>query len=580
MPRGGTFPVKKAFKSRWAGGKVMEADFAQLEFRVAAYLAQDELAMEEVRTGFDVHSYTAKVITDAGEETTRQNAKAHCVTMDAEALTSRGWKKYHELNVGDLVLTYNQAKDENEWKHILELAHFKDEEVWTYGHAHWKVTTTPNHRWYGKRRTGRGAKRYFIDEVFTADAITKEHSITCAAPCYYEGTLPLTAKEAAILGWVLSDGTHRWSKLSGATSQGSDGHRQGCSASILQKKQRYVDELNVLLEGYYTKINLRDNGCYEWMLKAEAFRDIWKKAQLDTEEPDYVHMVINMSVAAREAFLDAFIKAEGHKREQGQWRISQNQGPEAEAIRVAATLCGYDTRVSTRINYTGKLHDVYTLRTRRHNGCIKFEVSKKRVADVWCPRTENGTWVMRQGKVVTITGNTFAPLYGATGHGRTAAQAAYYHHFIEKYVGIAAWHKKLGDEAVRFEKITTPSGRQYAFPNTVRRKNGSVTNFTRIKNYPVQGFATGDIVPVVLIEIDRRLREGNFKSLLVNTVHDSIVFDVHPDEIDAMIALVDGMNADLHGIIKNAFGIDMNVPLLLEAKIGDNWLNQKDVKKL
>lgn len=251
MPRGGTFPVKKAFVSRFKGGKVMEADFAQLEFRVAAYLAQDELAMEEVRTGFDVHSYTAKVITDAGEETTRQNAKAH----------------------------------------------------------------------------------------------------------------------------------------------------------------------------------------------------------------------------------------------------------------------------------------------------------------------------------------TFAPLYGATGHGRTAAQAAYYHHFIEKYVGIAAWHKKLGDEAVRFEKITIPSGRQYAFPNTVRRKNGSVTNFTKIKNYPVQGFATGDIVPVVLIEIDRRLREGNFKSLLVNTVHDSIVFDVHPDETDRMIALVDGMNADLHDIIKNAFGIDMNVPLLLEAKIGDNWLKQKDVKK-
>jgi len=251
MPRGGTFPVKKAFKSRWEGGKVMEADFAQLEFRVAAFLAQDELAMEEVRTGFDVHSYTAQVITDAGEPTTRHDAKAH----------------------------------------------------------------------------------------------------------------------------------------------------------------------------------------------------------------------------------------------------------------------------------------------------------------------------------------TFAPLYGATGHGRTPAQAAYYTHFIDKYVGIAAWHKRLGDEAIRFEKITIPSGRQYGFPGTTRRKNGTVTNFTRIKNYPVQGFATGDIVPVVLVEIDKRLREGNFLTLLVNTVHDSIVFDVHPIEIDRMITFVDDMNRDLHQIILGAFGIDFNVPLLLEAKIGDNWLAQKDVKK-
>ena len=40
MPRGGTFPVKKVFTSRWNSdqfglkGKILEADFAQLEFRV------------------------------------------------------------------------------------------------------------------------------------------------------------------------------------------------------------------------------------------------------------------------------------------------------------------------------------------------------------------------------------------------------------------------------------------------------------------------------------------------------------------------------------------------------------------
>jgi len=77
MPRGGTFPVKKVFVSRWEGGKIMEADFAQLEFRAAAYLSQDEVAINEVSTGFDVHAYTAQVITDAGQPTDRQTAKAH-----------------------------------------------------------------------------------------------------------------------------------------------------------------------------------------------------------------------------------------------------------------------------------------------------------------------------------------------------------------------------------------------------------------------------------------------------------------------------------------------------------------------
>ena len=77
MLRGGTFPVKKVFVSRWSGGKILEADFAQLEFRAAAYLSQDKVAMNEVSTGFDVHSYTSKVITDAGQPTSRQDAKAH-----------------------------------------------------------------------------------------------------------------------------------------------------------------------------------------------------------------------------------------------------------------------------------------------------------------------------------------------------------------------------------------------------------------------------------------------------------------------------------------------------------------------
>ena len=68
MPRGGTFPVKKVFVSRWEGGKILEADFAQLEFRTAAYLSQDKIAMKEIKDGFDVHSYTARVISDAGQE--------------------------------------------------------------------------------------------------------------------------------------------------------------------------------------------------------------------------------------------------------------------------------------------------------------------------------------------------------------------------------------------------------------------------------------------------------------------------------------------------------------------------------
>lgn len=171
--------------------------------------------------------------------------------------------------------------------------------------------------------------------------------------------------------------------------------------------------------------------------------------------------------------------------------------------------------------------------------------------------------------------HTFAPLYGATGHGRTPAEAAYYKHFLEKYTGIAKWHKELATECLTHKCITTPSGRQFSFPDVKRRKDGTITAFTAVKNYPVQSFATADIVPAVLLQIQDRM--SDLQSLIVNSVHDSIVIDIHPDEEQQVLNVIEDVNADLKNIIDNTFNIDFNVPLLLEAKIGVNWLEQTDV---
>ena len=185
--------------------------------------------------------------------------------------------------------------------------------------------------------------------------------------------------------------------------------------------------------------------------------------------------------------------------------------------------------------------------------------------------TEAGQQTSRQD----AKAHTFAPLYGATGFGRTAAEAEYYTHFTEKYKGISNWHSRLAKEAIATGKITTPSGREFAFPNVVRKPNGRVSYFTQIKNYPVQSFATADIVPVALLHIDKML--DGMKSCVVNTVHDSIVIDVHPDEERRVINVIDETNRVLPDLITIRWGLVFNVPLELEAKIGPNWLDTRDV---
>jgi len=171
--------------------------------------------------------------------------------------------------------------------------------------------------------------------------------------------------------------------------------------------------------------------------------------------------------------------------------------------------------------------------------------------------------------------HTFAPLYGATGYGRTSAESEYYTHFNQKYQGVASWHTRLAKEAISTRKITTPSGREFAFPDVYRKASGRISHFTQIKNYPVQSFATADIVPIALLHIDMLLKD--MQSCIVNTVHDSIVVDVHPDEESRVISIIDETNKALPYLITQRWGVEFNVPLLLEAKIGPNWLDTKDV---
>lgn len=69
---------KPLFCSRNEGWLFAEADGSQLEFRVAGYLGDDPIIKQEVRDGYDVHSFTRDVISKAGgKEITRTEAKKH-----------------------------------------------------------------------------------------------------------------------------------------------------------------------------------------------------------------------------------------------------------------------------------------------------------------------------------------------------------------------------------------------------------------------------------------------------------------------------------------------------------------------
>ena len=173
--------------------------------------------------------------------------------------------------------------------------------------------------------------------------------------------------------------------------------------------------------------------------------------------------------------------------------------------------------------------------------------------------------------------DTFKPLYG--GILGTPKQMQYYRAFKNKYSGITRWHRELQNEALMSNKIKLPSGRQYFFPNVERLRSGSVTNSTAIKNYPVQGFATADLLPIALINLKNLLTKRNLKTIIFNTVHDSIVLDVYPDEEQQAITTLKEAMMSLSDECEKRYGFKYTMPVGIELKLGDDWLNMKEVYK-
>jgi len=171
--------------------------------------------------------------------------------------------------------------------------------------------------------------------------------------------------------------------------------------------------------------------------------------------------------------------------------------------------------------------------------------------------------------------HTFKPLYGGTTG--TEDEKKYYKTFAEKYKGITKWHEELQSQAITFKRIKLPTGREYSFPYAERMPWGGSSYGTQIKNYPVQGLATADIVPLACIKIFKLMNDQKVKSLLINTVHDSIVADVYPGEEAVMSKIFDEGTASVIPALKEYYGINFNVPLDTEIKMGYDWLNMKEI---
>ncbi len=111
--------------------------------------------------------------------------------------------------------------------------------------------------------------------------------------------------------------------------------------------------------------------------------------------------------------------------------------------------------------------------------------------------------------------------------------------------------------------VETLFGRRRYIPE-INSKNGTIRALAERNavNAPIQG-TSADIIKLAMIAVDKELNDRGFKSKMVLQIHDELVFDAIPDEIDELKAMV---------VEKMENVVKLSVPLTVECNYGKNWL--------
>lgn len=178
--------------------------------------------------------------------------------------------------------------------------------------------------------------------------------------------------------------------------------------------------------------------------------------------------------------------------------------------------------------------------------------------------------------------HTFKPLFG--GMSGTPDDVRYYKFFQEKYNGIYQTQEGWAYTVLREKQLRTETGLIFYWPDTkleggTRRGGGYIKNRTSIFNYPIQSLATAEIIPIALVYFWHRSKALKLQMMLVNTIHDSIIAELPPEEEGVFRELANFcFTVDCFRYLKSVYGVRFTVPLGCETKVGDHWGEGKEQK--
>lgn len=143
-----------------------------------------------------------------------------------------------------------------------------------------------------------------------------------------------------------------------------------------------------------------------------------------------------------------------------------------------------------------------------------------------------------------------------------AAAKSYIDRYFMRYPGVADYMDRIRRQAREQGYVETVFGRRLYFPEMAGAKGPRAAAAERAAiNAPMQGTAA-DLIKMAMVAVQDWLSAEGLRSLMVMQVHDELVFDTNPDEIELLCTRVPQLMASV---------AELAVPLVAEVGVGHDW---------
>lgn len=304
----------------------------------------------------------------------------NCVPLDTQILTQEGWKYYFQLKENELVYSYDLDKEKYVWANLEKVNVYDNKPITEIYTSRFRVKCTLQHKWVVTNQEGKVYKRE-TENLKKSDRIIQ--------------SVPQDIKSSEIgkkLGWLICDCDVTKTK-NGLLS----------TAYIRQSKKQHIKDIKDLFgdPSKRKKYKLHWLDSYEWIIGADEVRKIFGHYGM-ADYKDLEKAMLKAPIEDVKGCFESMMRADGSRGSFSSTYI--------ELINAMQTMCarlGIATTFITSRKCELATKPIYTLGIKKttQTYCSELNFNNLPPQKVWCPTTETGTWVMKQGDFVTLTSN-------------------------------------------------------------------------------------------------------------------------------------------------------------------------------